>query len=368
LTDHILEVQEVTGTLKRKLLIYALTLGLTISMGVSGVSYAEGSSSKKLEQEKEKLEELQQEKEKKDNQLEQTESQKEELDKKIAEIEKSVAEYDEKMNQKNAEMVKHQKALAQQQEKFGRTIRRLYQQGEMGYMSQLLAADSFGEFLNRFESLRLIVKEDNAVVKKYQDTVNAINKEKADLEKLKQKQAPLLEKTRKEMEQVKKELENVKSDVDKLEGDIALSKEEIEDLKKLTSRGSGTGSGFRWPSASKRVFWNFGQNRGDHIHEGIDIPGSIGTPIYAMASGTVVKVKSNPGGYGWYFVIDHGNGLSTLYAHSYRDQILVSVGQRVSAGQQVSSIGNAGRSSGPHLHFEVHVNGSPVNPARYVKP
>jgi murein DD-endopeptidase MepM/ murein hydrolase activator NlpD len=99
------------------------------------------------------------------------------------------------------------------------------------------------------------------------------------------------------------------------------------------------------------------------MHEGVDIAASSGTPIHAAASGTVIHAGWL-GGYGNLVVVDHGNGLSTAYAHA--SALLVGVGQHVTQGQTVSLVGSTGNSSGPHLHFEVRVNGSAVDPLGYL--
>ena len=99
------------------------------------------------------------------------------------------------------------------------------------------------------------------------------------------------------------------------------------------------------------------------VHPGIDIGAPSGTPIKAAASGMVLTASYN-GGYGNHVVLDNGNGIATAYAH--QSQIAVSVGQTVSQGQVIGYVGSTGFSTGPHLHFEVRVNGSPVDPMGYL--
>lgn len=104
-----------------------------------------------------------------------------------------------------------------------------------------------------------------------------------------------------------------------------------------------------------------GQTKG---HTGIDIAVPTGTPVRAALPGVVTKATYNAGGYGYYVMIDHGNGMVTLYAHN--SKLLVSVGDTVEAGDTVSLSGSTGRSTGPHLRFEVRVNGQRVNPRSYL--
>ena len=100
-------------------------------------------------------------------------------------------------------------------------------------------------------------------------------------------------------------------------------------------------------------------------HEGIDVSAPMGSPIVAPASG-VVKSVGREAGYGNTFEIDHGNGIVTRFAHCSR--IVVREGARVTRGQVVATVGNTGLSTGPHLHYEVHVNGKPVDPLKYILP
>jgi murein DD-endopeptidase MepM/ murein hydrolase activator NlpD len=101
------------------------------------------------------------------------------------------------------------------------------------------------------------------------------------------------------------------------------------------------------------------------FHEGIDFPAEVGTPIEAAASGKVVYADVHPA-YGKMLEIDHGNGLVSRYAHC--SSLAVREGDLVVRGQRVATVGSTGRSTGPHLHFEVRLNGVPQNPARFLQP
>jgi murein DD-endopeptidase MepM/ murein hydrolase activator NlpD len=147
---------------------------------------------------------------------------------------------------------------------------------------------------------------------------------------------------------------------------LAASIRVAQEQAAVTAAASGapgvpSSSGFIWP-VNGPVVSGFGWRWG-RMHEGIDITASTGTPIWAAADGTVIW-SGWRGGYGNCVVVDHGNGLATLYAHA--SSLLVSVGQRVSQGETVSLVGSTGNSSGPHLHFEVRVNGVAVDPLLYL--
>ncbi|MDW7659657.1 MAG: peptidoglycan DD-metalloendopeptidase family protein [Bacillota bacterium] len=148
------------------------------------------------------------------------------------------------------------------------------------------------------------------------------------------------------------------------------------------STGSSTQTpnsrGWVWPyPGDYNVYSSFGMRlhpiyRYYRMHTGVDLGGKYGNPIVAAASGTVLLVVnpregSNTGGsgYGNYIVISHGDGLSTLYAHL--KNTLVKTGQSVKAGDKIATCGSTGASTGPHLHFEVRVNGNPVNPLPYIR-
>jgi murein DD-endopeptidase MepM/ murein hydrolase activator NlpD len=100
------------------------------------------------------------------------------------------------------------------------------------------------------------------------------------------------------------------------------------------------------------------------FHEGIDFPAERGTPIVAAASGKVIEAGVHPQ-YGKILAIDHGNGLVSRYAHA--SEVFVSEGDLVVRGQRVATVGSTGRSTGPHLHFEVRLNGVPQNPVRFLR-
>lgn len=134
-------------------------------------------------------------------------------------------------------------------------------------------------------------------------------------------------------------------------------------LKGTKEKPSCTPTGdLDWP-CSGQMTSGFG-GRWGRLHGGIDIVNSTGTPILAADGGTVIYSGYNSNGYGYLVKIDHGNGIQTFYAHN--SALLVKVGDKVFKGQQIAEMGNTGRSTGTHCHFEVHLNGKKVNPMNYL--
>ena len=137
----------------------------------------------------------------------------------------------------------------------------------------------------------------------------------------------------------------------------------------LASRGFSPSVGFssdrlfKWPTQGKQISSGFGE-RGFRRHTGVDIAGDYGEPITAAKSGIVTFTGWN-GNYGECVIIDHGYGIQTLYSHASR--ILINTGDTVYAGQKIAKIGTTGRATGPHLHFEIILNGVQKNPERYLR-
>ncbi|MDR0434845.1 MAG: peptidoglycan DD-metalloendopeptidase family protein [Gracilibacteraceae bacterium] len=127
----------------------------------------------------------------------------------------------------------------------------------------------------------------------------------------------------------------------------------------VASRGSGNVSGIGWP-LSGNITSYFG---GGRRHTGIDIDGYTGQPFYAAGAGTV-SAAGWMGSYGYCILVDHGDGVSTRYAHA--SQLLVRAGDKVTKGQNIGLVGSTGRSTGSHLHFEIIINGGAVNPLNYL--
>lgn len=131
-------------------------------------------------------------------------------------------------------------------------------------------------------------------------------------------------------------------------------------------KGAVTGSMIYPVSPNAPIGGRFGEDRGDHMHAGVDFSMPIGTPIKAADGGTVVDacIGCDPNGYGALIIVRHANGLETRYAHV--NTITVKAGDQVAKGQVIGTVGNRGRSTGSHLHFEIRKNGQPINPLPYL--
>ena len=144
---------------------------------------------------------------------------------------------------------------------------------------------------------------------------------------------------------------------------IKEAKERVisEGTKPVPSK-SATGSYLK-PISGGRISSPFGY-RGREFHTGVDFATSVGTTVKASDGGKVAFAGWS-GDYGYVVFVDHGNGVQTRYAHLSR--ISVSVGQKVAKGETIAKTGNTGRSTGPHIHFEIRINGNPKNPLNYIK-
>ena len=132
-------------------------------------------------------------------------------------------------------------------------------------------------------------------------------------------------------------------------------------LKDMLPNSSPVGVAFN----SSSYGWRIDPFNGEKaFHEGLDFPAAVGTRINAAAGG-IVSFAGPSADYGKLIRIDHGSGLETRYAHS--SKLFVTVGQRVEKGQEIAEIGNTGRSTGPHLHYEIRFNGNALDPRRYLK-
>ena len=296
------------------------------------------------------------------------------------------------IEQKTKEVDEAQKVADAQLEKYKVRVRAMEESGRYNYFEVLFGASSIGEFLSLIDDIGDIMRSDKELEDAYRQSVADLKAVKAEYEQAKA-----------EMEDSKTELETLKAQQEKdiaeaasviasLQGDISsnssllsqLSEQEkqlnadiqkkVDELNKQQEANKGNnGSGSTvgtgnlvWPSYCTYITSRQGPRThpitGEYRnHGGTDIGASYGSAIYAADSGTVVRSADGwNGGWGNYVMIDHGNGMQTLYAHM--SSRAVSVGQTVSRGQTIVYVGSTGMSTGAHLHFEMYINGSRIDP------
>lgn len=282
-----------------------------------------------------------------------------------------------------AQLQRTQELLTARRRVLGGRLRSVYKYGRTGYADVLIGADDFAAFVTRWYLISTIVRADTAVldahaadVARYHRLQEALAQDQAYLRTLtaqtearrreivvtEQAKRAMLERLQIEraaFERVVRELEKNSKDLEAM----------IQKIQAAPHRpavaGAHTAFAFLWPA--RGIFTSgFGMRRHPlfgilHRHTGVDIAALWGTPVLAAAQGRVIYAGWF-GGYGKIVVIDHGDGISTLYGHL--SSLLVVAGDGVRRGQPVGRVGSTGYSTGPHLHFEVRIDGRPVDPVR----
>jgi murein DD-endopeptidase MepM/ murein hydrolase activator NlpD len=296
------------------------------------------------------------------------------------------------LNQKEAELKRAKDRLAVLRVRLKRSLKVLrerlvaiYESSRPDTVTVILNSNGFDDLLSRYEYLERIQSEDTSIAERVRnlrdETKDTVERVRAARNEIAAKRAELA-RTRSELEsregdlgtarqqdqqvlaQVQGTQQELEGEIGDLEGQIQAQLQAAQSSVPAQPAGPIQGessSGFIWP-VNGPVVSPFGMRWGQ-LHAGIDIAVPAGTPIRAAASGTVV-LAAYTDGYGNYTCIDHGGGISTCYAH--QSSFAVSSGQSVGQGQVIGSVGCTGHCFGDHLHFEVRVNGSPVDPLGYL--
>lgn len=352
-----------------------------------------------------------------DNKMKLQEEQVEVVEEQIALYEAEISELEEKIAASQTDI---DKGVVQ----FKQRLRSLYMAGSDSMASVLTGSADFYDMLARMEFVERVSKHDNDMIDSLNEKITELEASKAEqqkaLEAMETKKAEEekyyseLRETYKNHAETKQMQEAMAADyrerADEIEAEQSQVEEELqaeirrlqeeaerkrqeeerkrkeeEERKRKEAEANNTEyvdtytppatyseTGFIWPVPSVR---NMGDGYGNrwiveeqrnNFHKGIDItkPGCAGTPTVASAGGTVIQASDKGNGYGNCVIIDHGNGISTLYAH--HQSLAVSVGDTVVQGQTIGYIGHTGYAYGDHLHFEVRVNGEHTNPLNYV--
>jgi murein DD-endopeptidase MepM/ murein hydrolase activator NlpD len=292
--------------------------------------------------------------------------------------------------------------LAETREQLRRRLKAIYYEGDSGYMTVLAGTQSFGELAARSDMLQTIAEQDRrlfdryaqlrvevATRKKQQDKVvreigrlaNFHKTKQTELKEVRNDKHAALQSLASKQNQLRAMLAQFQADERSIESQIAAYMRRLAAERRNRMIAKRVKRGKRYVTVhvpAPAVIFNgrfsapvhgrmtsrFGMRHHpilgiNRLHAGVDFGGGYGAPIYAAATGTVIA-SSYMRGYGNCVIIDHGSGITTTYGHCSR--VFVRSGQSVSRGQRIGSIGASGLATGPHLHFEVRVNGRPVNP------
>jgi len=301
---------------------------------------------------------------------------------------KLLGECEQRIKEKEKELEEIEKKESEQFKLLKLRARAMYEEGNTGYIEVLLNSKSFSDFLSRMEIIKRIVSHDKSILEELKKSKEEVQKakelidkekrdreriknqadvEKAEMEKKQAAQIEFIEKLSKDEKELRKAYEAAEA------AEKQLQKEISEELKRIQQQNNRkySGGSLGWPLPGKTTISSYFENRFHPVlktwkkHTGIDIPAATGTSVEAANSGTVIRAGWNDA-YGNYIIIDHGGGIATLYGHN--SKLLVSAGDEVQKGQVIAKVGSTGYSTGPHLHFEVMVNGEPVNPLNYTSP
>lgn len=311
----------------------------------------------------------------------------------IADTRAKVQETERQIRFTEAEIARREAHLEVRQDLLAQRVRALDKQGSVDYLELVVTSRTFTQLVDRVAIIQEIVRSDQRLVdtlRQERDTVRDLDRQlqaqqvqQAALLKQQRDQEGQLEQTRSAQQDALAYYAQLEAQFEQQREELAAEKAQIDGLVTQLqaeydsqARGLGGGSGrFSWPERGP-ITQGFGCTDllGEpydpscpthHFHTGIDIGCNFGTPIAAADSGIVSYVNYGwGGGYGNFVLITHGNGYATLYAHL--SSIAVSAGQGVRRGEVIGAEGSTGYSTGPHLHFEIRLNGEYQNPLSYL--
>lgn len=279
------------------------------------------------------------------------------------------------------EICQQEEDLDQQVDYMSERLVFMYEEGmDVSYLEVLLSATDIKEFLTRYDLLCCIVDQDKQLIESIQRQKRDLDIKKSDLEvqkmdlmaakKSQEIKVNELSSQRSQRKTMLNSVENEKASLEQALEEMERNSRELEQLILRAQSGNALGTGvYTWPTPGYRTisspygmrFHPILQTR--KMHTGVDIAAPSGADIVAADSGVVIYAGWS-GGYGQVIIIDHGAGMSTLYAHQSR--FVASVGETVTKGQVIGKVGTTGWSTGPHLHFEVRINGSYTDPMAYI--
>lgn len=262
-------------------------------------------------------------------------------------------------------------------------VREIYQEGQISYLEVLFQSEDLSDFITRLEYFNRLVSNDQKILSDISEEKEKIAKQTLELQARKDEAARIqaeAQKAKVDLDAKKKEHQVALNDnkiaqdavYDQIEKMEADSNALIQKIRQLTANSTGQVLGTintyplpGYSAISSSYGWRIHPITGKKsMHTGTDIPAPSGTKVKAAGSGKVI-LAGWYGAYGNAVIIDHGAGYTSLYGHN--SSLAVAVGDTVVAGQIVSYVGSTGLSTGPHLHFEVRINGEPTNPLAFFR-
>lgn len=366
---------------RKKALSFLLVLVLCLGMAIQANATEISETQKKAEELEKKKKDAEKEKQSLEKQLESIVSEMEETKTKIEEKETEISA-------KEEELIQAKVDENDQYESMKKRIKYMYENGNTQFVEILCESKSIGEFLNNAEYITTISEYDRTMLVEFQAVVKDVEEQEAalqaeydeletmqnDLITKQDSVTELMESKDAEIEQISSDLGDTKDKLSELQAAAAAAERKQQEKNSGYSNNAGasviTGNGtFTHPCPGYTyISSEFGYREqpiagASTNHKGMDFAAPAGTPIYAAASGTVTSASYSDNA-GNMIVINHGNGLQTYYMHC--NSMYVRAGQTVSKGQNIGAVGSTGNSSGPHLHFQVMQNGTPVNPRNYL--
>ncbi|MBO5460800.1 MAG: peptidoglycan DD-metalloendopeptidase family protein [Ruminococcus sp.] len=382
---------------KQRKSILSVVLVLTLCMGM-----VQGVQATTIDEAEKKADALESEKAA-------AEAEKSALAKELNTVITEMNETQEKLDAKKVEIKEAENELIQakvdentQYQSMKKRIKYMYEHGNADFIEILMASESIGDFLNKADYITQLSEYDRNMLVEFQNVVKQVEEKEETLKKEQEEISALRDKLLVKQDEVQALLDSKELEISDLEKQIgenaALLQELIEQAeeekrvqeeaakaaaqKQNNSSGGSSGGGttsyvpptssnvvsgggqFTNPCPGAYVSSTFGYRTFDNsFHNGLDLAAAAGTPTYAAASGRVLYACWSDSAGNW-VVIDHGNGFVTKYMH--HTALCVSAGEYVSQGQQIGTVGNTGYSFGAHLHFQIELNGTPVDPQAYL--
>lgn len=379
----------------KKLGIMLLTIITTMSLSVvsfassvSGLQQQLKDNEKEIKDKQQQVEQIKEEQKDLLTQIDELGSQIEKLQKEINGLNIQISDCNAQISIKEDEIKQKEEEMKKQDELLKQRVVAIYKAGNVSMLDVFLGSESLSDFLSTYDALSKIAEYDNVLLDKMKQQKEQIEELKMALEEKKaqlnsdkkevQTKSTALSTSKNTLSKKNSQLESNKkalnASIDKILDESAKISAEI---LKLQGNGSYAGGEMAWPLPGfSKITSPYGMRlhptlKVYKLHTGVDIAGlnssgvnCNGKPIVAANTGKVIQAYYNKA-YGNMIIIDHGGGISTLYGHA--SKLLVKVGDVVTRGQKIALAGSTGYSTGPHLHFEVRINGKTTDPLPYIQ-